>query len=464
MEITNPLASSFRDPSGFVYKKNGEIYRQVNHSYEAEYEQLMSSGLYNSLVKSNLLVKHEKINRVNLLTEHTHKIIKPEIIPYISYPYEWSFSQLKDAALCTLEIQKIALKHGMILKDASAYNIQFLKGRPIFIDTLSFETYEPGNPWVAYKQFCQHFIAPLALMAYTDIRMSQLLRIYVDGIPLDLTSKLMPIKTWLKYSLLTHLHLHAKTQKFYADSAGKGNKDHKARPISKLGFDALMDSIYSCVKNIDWNLSKTEWGDYYTATNYENEAMLHKETLIGEFLEVLPKTSFLHDLGANDGRFSRIAVKKGHTVISQDIDPVAVEKNYLYEKKQEEKNILPLLQDINNPSGGIGWGAEERESFFSRCKNENVLALALVHHLAISNNVPLNKLSEFFSRLAAYLIIEFASKDDSQVERLLATRVDIFPKYTIEGFEEAFSEHYEIIKKQSIKKSHRVLYLMKRKL
>jgi len=178
----------------------------------------------------------------------------------------------------------------------------------------------------------------------------------------------------------------------------------------------------------------------------------------------LPKTSFLHDLGANDGRFSRIAVKKGHTVISQDIDPVAVEKNYLYEKKQEEKNILPLLQDINNPSGGIGWGAEERESFFSRCKNENVLALALVHHLAISNNIPLNKLSEFFSRLATYLIIEFASKDDSQVKRLLATRVDIFPKYTIEGFEEAFSEHFKIIKKESIKKSHRILYLMKKKL
>jgi len=206
------LSSSFRDPSGFVFNKDNQIYRQINKSYQSQYDHLMKSGLYDSLVKRHLLVSHEEINADAVIDDKAYKVIRPDQVPYVSYPYEWSFSQLKDAALCTLEVQKLALKHGMVLKDASAYNIQFIKARPVFIDTLSLEFYEQGSPWLAYKQFCQHFIAPLALMAYSDIRLSQLFRIYIDGIPLDLASQLLPTKTWFKYSLLSHIHLHARTQ------------------------------------------------------------------------------------------------------------------------------------------------------------------------------------------------------------------------------------------------------------
>ena len=469
MDNATILASSFRDPSGFVFNKDKQVYRQINKSYQSQYDHLMASGLYDALVKHHLLVSHEDINAESEIDDKAYKVIRPDQVPYISYPYEWSFSQLKDAALCTLEVQKLALKHGMVLKDASAYNIQFIKGRPVFIDTLSFEFYEEGSPWLAYRQFCQHFIAPLALMAYSDIRLSQLFRIYIDGIHLDLGSQLLPGKTWFKYSLLSHIHLHARTQKHYADAAGKGGeigkagREIKARPISKMGFEALMESIGSCVKNINWKLSDTEWGEYYSGTNYQDAAMLHKESLLAEFLASLPElTPLLHDLGANNGHFSRIAEQQGYTVVAQDIDPVAVEKNYLHGKQEKESSILPLLQDLTNPSGGIGWALEERESFLQRCQDETVLALALIHHLAISNNVPLGKLAEFFAAVARFLIIEFVPKEDSQVKRLLTTREDIFPNYTIAGFEKAFSVHFRITRRESIKDSHRVLFLLER--
>ena len=466
MDKPKIFSSSFRDPSGFVFNKDNQIYRQINKSYQSQYDHLMKSGLYDSLVKRHLLVSHEEINADAVIDDKAYKVIRPDQVPYVSYPYEWSFSQLKDAALCTLEVQKLALKHGMVLKDASAYNIQFIKARPVFIDTLSLEFYEQGSPWLAYKQFCQHFIAPLALMAYSDIRLSQLFRIYIDGIPLDLASQLLPTKTWFKYSLLSHIHLHARTQKHYADAAGKGSEagqEIKVRPIGKMGFEALMESIGTCVRNINWKLSDTEWGEYYTGTNYQDAAMLHKESLLAEFLASLPElTPLLHDLGANNGHFSRIAEKQGYTVIAQDIDPVAVEKNYLYGKQNKESGILPLLQDLTNPSGGIGWALEERDSFLQRCQDETVLALALIHHLAISNNVPLGKLAEFFAVVSRFLIIEFVPKEDSQVKRLLTTREDIFPDYTIEGFEKAFSVHFRVVRKESIKESHRVLFQLER--
>jgi len=329
VETSETNLSSFRDPSGFVFSRNGQVYRQVNTAYQAQYDHLMKSGLYEALVKNRLLVSHEEIGIEDFAGENAYRVIRPQQIPYVSYPYEWSFSQLKDAALCTLDVQRQALKYGMVLKDSSAYNIQYLGGKPIFIDTLSFDFYEEGKPWVAYKQFCQHFIAPLALMSMCDVRLSQLSRVHIDGIPIDLASELLPWTTRFRYSLLTHVHLHASSQKRYADVSGEAKKV-QARHISKLGFEALIESIGSCVRSLKWHLTETEWGDYYTGTNYQDQAMAHKEALVAEYLQCLKeKTQVLHDLGANNGHFSRIAEKQGYTVIAQDIDPVAVEKNYL---------------------------------------------------------------------------------------------------------------------------------------
>ena len=194
------IPGSFRDPSGFVFCQDSSIYRQVNIRYEEDYDYLIDSGLYETLVDSGLLVSYDEIDLGYARTDSAYKILKPESVPFISYPYEWCFSQLKDAAFTTLEIQRIALDFGMILKDSSAYNIQFIRGKPVLIDTLSFEKYHEGPSWVAYGQFCQHFLAPLALMSYRDIRLNQLFHIYIDGIPLDLASSLLPFRTRFRFN------------------------------------------------------------------------------------------------------------------------------------------------------------------------------------------------------------------------------------------------------------------------
>ncbi len=254
--------SSFRDPSGFIFYDADVLYRQINKSYKEKYDQLMSSGLYEKLIESNYLLSHEEIDKPQY-DNSVYKIIRPEQISFISYPYEWSFTQLKQAALTTLEIQKIAMKYDMTLKDCSAYNIQFQNGKPILIDTLSFEKYEEGQPWKAYRQFCQHFLAPLALMSHTDIRLNQLLRIYIDGIPLDLAKKLLPTRTLTMFSLLSHIHIHAKSQKHYEDKDIK----IKERKIGRRSFMGIVESLHSGVKKLKGSGDKTEWGNYYSDTN-----------------------------------------------------------------------------------------------------------------------------------------------------------------------------------------------------
>lgn len=453
-------AGSFRDPCGFIFKKGGRLYRQINKKYEENYRLLIDSGLYQKLIDENLLIPHREADPNLSVTDQAYKIIQPEPVNFISYPYELCYSQLKDAALVTLEIQKIALDHGMILKDASAYNIQFHKGKPVFIDTLSFDKYTEGQIWIAYKQFCQHFLAPLALMSHRDIRMGHLQQIYIDGIPLDLASKLLPLKTKFSFSLLTHIHLHAKSQKHYSDKQMKV-KAHKHK-MSKQALLGFIDSLKSAVKKLKWKDVQTEWGDYYDNTNYSQTAFENKKKLIREFiLQASPNSVF--DLGANTGEFSRVASDMGIPTVSFDIDPVAVEKNYHMLKNNKDENILPLLLDLTNPTPGRGWYNKERDSFADRAPADMVMALALIHHLAISNNLPFGKIADFFSNVVKeHLIIEFVPKEDSQIERLLASREDIFDKYYKNEFEKAFSKFFRIVQSSNVSESERTLYLMKK--
>jgi hypothetical protein len=455
--LMNELGS-FRDPSGCLFWHDGNLYRRVNYSYKESYDQLMSSGLYDTLVENYFLIPQQDISGFEQNSADAYKILKPENLPFISYPYEWCFSQLKDAALLTLSIQKTALEFGMSLKDASAYNIQFCKGRPILIDTLSFEPYAEGRPWVAYRQFCQHFLAPLALMSYTDIRLNSFFRIYIDGIPLDLASRLLPARTWLGLALLLHLHLHAKSQLRY----GGKIVETKKMTFSRQAFSGLIDSLETIVNKLKWRPFGTEWAEYYNDINYTDKGFEHKYRLVREFLEHTQPQS-VWDLGANVGHFSTIASKMDIPAIAFDIDPGAVEKLYIDCKERNEQSILPLLLDLTNPSAGLGWANEERSSLIERGPADAVLALALIHHLAIGNNVPFDKIAEFLSRICKTLIIEFVPKHDSQVRRLLVTREDVFSKYTQQGFENAFKPYFEIIQSIPINESDRILYLMEKK-
>lgn len=454
------LGASFRDPSGFLFTEGGTLFRQVNHVYAENYDHLMESGLYAKLVKAGLLIQHQEVEQAPGEKEAAYKILQPELVPFISYPYEWSFGQYKDAALATLSIQKRALKAGMSLKDASAYNIQFLHGKPILIDTLSFEVYQAGQPWVAYKQFCQHFLAPLALMALKDVRLSQLMRVYIDGIPLDLASKLLPFGSRLQFGLLTHIHVHAGAQKRFADAEVDGVKSRGS--MSEQSMLGLIESLQATVKKLEWKTGGTEWGNYYEITNYSEAAFEHKKEIVASWVTRVNPT-LVWDLGANNGQFSRIASAAGIYTISSDIDPAAVEQNYRRVRQEKEGNLLPLVLDLTNPSPALGWANREREAFDQRGPADMIFALALVHHLAISNNVPLLRVAEYFAGLGRWLVVEFVPKSDSQVQKLLRNREDIFDHYTKEGFEQAFDAYYWLRETIPVSDSERTLYLYQKR-
>ena len=456
-----PHPASFRDPSGYIFTRDGVVYRQVNPVARTDYELLLASGLYDALVKSGDLVRHDEVDAALSPDGLAFRVIRPDRVSFISYPYEWCFSQLKDAALLTLRLQKAAIAHGMALKDATPYNVAFANGRPVWIDTLSFEALKP-EPWVAYAQFCQMFLAPLALMSKVDIRLQQLLKSSIDGIPLDLASRLLPASSRLRPGLLMHLHLHAAAQRRLATTNGSTIANRSAKPFSRSALTGLIDNLAGTVERLEWGGARTTWGNYYDATNYTDTAFAHKRRIVESALDHL-RPATVWDLGANDGTFSRLASTRGIPTIAFDIDPVAVERNYRHAVKEGDHHILPLMLDLTNPSGRYGWANEERDALADRGPADLAVVLALVHHLAIGHNVPLERVAEYLGRLARALVIEFVPKGDSQVQRLLASRVDIFANYTQDGFERAFSTVFDIEQTLPVQDSVRTIYIMRRR-
>ena len=451
--------SSFRDArSGFVFRRDNTLYRQINHPTQPAYDHLMASGLYKLLVDKDLLIPHQEVDIPPADPATAWKIIAPEQIAFIAHPYEWTFGQLKDAALATLQIQTLALEHGMILKDASAYNIQFHHARPTLIDTLSLELYQDRQTWPAYRQFCQHFMAPLALMARRDLRLGQLSRLHIDGVPLDLASQLLPRRTRLSLGLQAHIHLHAAAQKRYAD---RGTQAKRAS-MSKFSLQSLMTHLSKTVQRLKLADRSSTWSDYYDQTNYAPADLDHKQQLVEQFLdEVHPQTVW--DLGSNTGRFSFAAASHASQVIGFEADPIAAEIAYRRCRELKTTNVLPLVQDLTNPSPALGFDHRERPSLEARGPADCAMMLALIHHLAIANNVPLPRLAQWAARLCRWLIIEFVPKSDSQVQRLLAGREDIFPDYAQDPFERDFTQHFDIRHRAPIGQTPRTLYLMQRR-
>ena len=459
-------SGSFRDPTGFVFSRDGVVYRQVNAAHGASYRQLIETGLYDELAQAGLLVSHEEVDLRLPDAAPALAVLRPAQIPFISYPYEWSFSQLRAAALLTLDVHRRAVQRGMVLRDASAYNVQFNGVRPIFIDTLSFGPYAEGEPWAAYRQFCQHFLAPLALMAYVDPSLARLLRIHIDGIPLDVAARLLPWSTRLRPGLLTHLHLHARSQVSGVAQHSDPAPHAGSRRMSKTAMLAIVDSLTRTIAQLNWIPPQTLWATYAEHSNYTAAAQDNKQRLVGLWVSRVlgPSPSgIVWDLGANIGTYSRIASAHASLVVSFDLDPAAVEQHVRDCRSRSETKILPLVQDFANPSPAIGWNHSERRSLVQRGPADLGLALALVHHLAIGNNVPLDAIAAFFNAICRTLVIEFVPREDSQVQRMLALREDVFGSYERTAFEAAFQRHFELLDSIALEGTVRTLYLMKRR-
>ena len=444
-----------------MYKKNNVFYRQINQSFRGHYEYLISSGLYDELVETNQLIPHNEIFD-DYLTQDGYKIILPSQLSFTNFSYCWSFSMLKDAALLTLNIQKTALKYGMTLKDANSFNIQFIGNVPIFIDSLSFEKYEESSSWNAYGQFCRHFLAPLSLMCYTDISLNSLLISNLDGIPIDLATKILPFRSKFNIGLYVHLFLHNKSLKHFQNSTYR-TTERSTKKGNKNDIIKIVDHLISTIQGLTWKAENTTWDGYYDKW-VEEEYLTTKKNKVQILLDKIISKNTLLDLGANDGTFSLLASKSFKSVLSFDIDPACVEQNYLLSKRNKIQNLLPLIVDFTSPTPAIGWNNQERSSILDCIgKVDAVMALAVIHHLCIGKNIPLFHLATFFAKHCEVLIIEFVPKSDEKVKMLLQSREDIFDTYSLESFIEIFSNYFNILQKITLLPTDRVLFLMSKK-
>jgi hypothetical protein len=450
-------AASYKDNDGFVFKHHQKYYRCVKESYFAHYRQLMESGLYNSLTKKKWLISHEEITNDAELNAEAAKVLLPQQIAVISYPYEWSFSMWQDAALLTLNIAKEAIDCNMLLKDATPFNIQFFNGRPVFIDTLSFEQYDASKPWVAYRQFCESFLAPLLLQKYCHIELGKIFAVYPDGIPLQVLTALLPGKA--KWNLNNYLHVYLQA----SVKPGKNKNDvTAAKKFTQQKMLLLLNNLADYIKGLKVKKAASTWDNYYAETILGDNYLQAKTTLVQNFMNDIAFSNVV-DLGANDGHFSLLLKNTDKQIISVDGDINCI--NELYNKIRSEKiaNILPLYNSLNNPSPAIGWNNNERTAFYDRIKGDLILALALIHHLAIGSNVPLSLIADWLVPMGKYLIIEFVPKEDEKVKLLLQNREDIFTDYTLNNFEIVFSNFYNILKKQTVGNTQRTLFLLQRR-
>ncbi len=451
----NRHPASFKDPSGFIFQAENVIYRQVNKSYAAAYDKLMSAGLYQQLVNKKQLISHQEIPDNITQSPEWYKTLQPALVPFISYPYEWSFDQLRDAALLTLSIQKTALDHGMTLKDATPFNIQFVEGKPVFIDTLSFDIYDHTKPWVAYRQFCQCFLFPLYLEHYLKKDVQKILSVYIEGIPVDVTARLLPWKSNLSLGVWLHVYLQNTVQR----NRKEGGNTVQFQKKKLLDLISHLESILQ--RFPEERTYKTTWNNYYEGTILSQEYLQQKEKVVRQYCEGLTIHRAL-DIGANDGYFSKILAASGVQVIATDIDGQCINRLYREVRKKNIPNILPLILDVSNPSPAIGFYNKERTAFFDRTQTDLVLALALVHHLVIGKNIPLPMLAAWLNDIAPRLIIEFVPKEDEKVQQMLSSRNDVFDTYDQQHFELYFSAYFHILAKEKIGNTHRVLYHMQR--
>lgn len=414
----------------------------------------IQSGLYASLIKNKLLISHEEIEE-NLSGHDTwHTTLLPEQLQYISYPFEWSYDMLKDAALTTLNAAKEALKFNMIMKDASAYNVQFHDGRTILIDSLSFEKYDGASPWVAYRQFCEHFLAPLTCIYYSQSSPQHFLFANTEGLNLKLAKSILPFRSKFNLSILLHIHLHA---------SFSGSRKHS--PINS-GFNSsklkqLFQNLEQGILSLKFSSPSTVWSNYYDEVSQREDYLNNKKQIVSDWISTIPAKTAI-DLGANDGTFSEILALQNIFTISLDSDWVAVNNLYNRIKNNNLKNIHPLLINLSNPTPQFGVNNEERQSFFNRTKVDLVLALAVIHHLAIGKNIPFTSISKLFSALGKNLVIEFIPKTDEKITVMLKNRKDVFFDYTEDNFLKSFSGHFKVVKSQIISNTDRRLYLMER--
>lgn len=454
---------SFRDPDSRVLVGEETIGRVLSESALRDWEALEATRFFPKAMEEGRIVETtrpapEEIDRsFREAAQDWAAILEHRRVPFLSYPYEWSFGMLKDAALLQLDLLLEALGEGLILKDASAFNIQWVGSRPTFIDVGSFKRFGPGEPWEGYRQFCQMFLFPLQLQAYKGVAFQGWLRGSIDGIGPEEMSRLLSKRDLFRPGVLLHVVMQARLQQRY------GGTDRSIRDdLRKGGFNAEMVRstvlrMSKLVAGLDWKAGRSEWSEYSEEHSYQDEDFSLKEEFVEE-VAGRQRWGQVWDLGCNTGHFSRIAARHSDCVIAMDIDQLAVERLYRQLRAEKEERILPLVMNLAQPSPGLGWRGEERRSLLGRGRPDLTLCLALIHHLALSATIPIPEVLRLLASLGGDLVIEFPTRDDPMVEKLLLHKGQKHEEYNRQEFERHLSSAFSIKKTVKVGSGTRYLY------
>jgi len=463
--MTGPIAdpASFRDPAGRVYRVGDRILRTVSERIAAEFEQVRASGLIDDLIERSWLVPGETADPARLdglagpLAEGVHAVIEHPCLPFVSYPYEWGFSQLKAAALLHLDIHLAALERGVTLCDASAYNVQFIGARPLFIDLLSFRPYRDGQFWGGYRQFCEQFLNPLLLHACCGVPHNAWFRGRIAGIPSAELSRLIPLRRRLSKRVLTHVVLHAALTRSVHKPETELTTDAKQAGLPRPRLVKMLSGLKSWIGNLTpARGAASYWDDYSRFKTYSDAETAAKHDFVRRFAAAV-RPGLLWDLGCNTGDFALTAIDGGADyVVGWDNDLGALEIAFA-RSRDSGARFTPLYGDACDPAPAQGWAERERAGWRGRGPADAVLALALVHHLAITNNVPLAAVVSWLVELAPCGVVEFVGKADSQVQGMLRLRDDIFPDYTLESFLTLLGGRARIVERLSLSPGGREL-------
>jgi len=457
--IIEPNNISYKDTAARVVKKESEYYRYIFHEYKIEYEHLMQSGLYEELTKKGLLIEHKEIEK-DTNDPKVYKLLLPYQILFQSYPFEWSYTQWKKTILSYLSINNIALKYGMILKDATPYNFFLNGGKAVMFDTSSFMFFNENDKWIAYRQFCEEFLSPITLMHFNGGGWSKLTMANLMGMPLSFVSKQLPIKSWFNLTTLLHIHIHSRYSG-YNESKKIVNKKDNGFTLEKI--KSLQKMIFNTI--FKWNKPyklANHWSNYYEKEIESKEYLKDKEAIIRKWLEII-KPKSLVDLGANTGKFSFIAAEYAERVISIEGDEKCVDE--IEEKISiKNKNIFTLSVNVAEPSPILGFLYNRTESIYKRSCSEVVLGLALLHHLHINNRLSFEQISLIFAHYTnKYLIVEFIPVKDNKVQILIKDRSINLIEYNEDCFTFAITKCFLIKETISLKDTGRKLFLLEKK-
>jgi SAM-dependent methyltransferase len=461
---------SFRDPSGYVFYCQGEIYRVLDESTFSFMLEIEKKGLLNRLKENGYIIPTELVHQGTPLYKTLKDILPHERhflhhmkVPVISYPYEWTFSMLADAAKLQLSLQLELIEEGFSLKDSSAFNVQFIHCKPVFIDILSIEKPRLKNVWIAYGQFCQMHLFPLLLKRYGNIGLKNYFMGNIDGLSVEEVFRILGFFKSMRPALFIDVFL----QSFFQSAASKKTPEIKKK-LEQGGSSTAPQvmNIKRMIRKIDKlmreNKHRGYWKEYVKTKTYSAETELEKVNYLKDFLQEHSPGEVL-DLGSNTGQYSLLASRSGADVIAIDSDHDCVDLLYQQAKKENAK-ILPLWVDIANPSPALGFCHQERKSFMERIKADAVFALALIHHMLITSRIPLPAICDFFYDLTkSYMVIEFVGRRDEMFQQLLALREDIYGDISRESFLETFSKKFELVREQKIAKTQRVLFTFRKK-